>query len=121
MLYGTQQDGTVAVSSQHDTQSMKQGKQACIFYLCGNYRLNSGASASIPDSDGLTALHKAAQQACVPVLFLVQCICLHLVLVSHAKDEYYNTLTLKLERKMQKFDLRLMTADNCVFACTCMH
>jgi len=23
-----------------------------------------------------------------------------------AKDEYYNLLTLKLERKMQKFDLR---------------
>jgi len=26
-----------------------------------------------------------------------------------AKDEYYNLLTLKLERKMQKFDLRPKT------------
>lgn len=28
-------------------------------------------------------------------------------LSANAKDEYYNPLTLKLERKMQKFDLRL--------------
>lgn len=33
-----------------------------------------------------------------------------------AKDEYYNPLTLKLERKMQKFDLRLNIADTCPFA-----
>ena len=30
-----------------------------------------------------------------------------LCLSALAKDEYYNLLTLKLERKMQKFDLRL--------------
>ena len=75
--------------------------------MCANCRLDSGASAVIPDSDGLTALHKAAQQACfscfsvvLDVLVLAAC------LSANAKDEYYNPLTLKLERKMQKFDLR---------------
>lgn len=116
MLHGTQQDGTVAVSFQHAHQKHEAGLSSDVCAIC---RVRSGASASIPDSDGLTALHKAAQQACV--CFSKMRMFTPVVLVSHAKDEHYNTLTLKLERKMQKFDLRLKTADNCVFAFTCMH
>lgn len=72
--------------------------------MCVNCRLDNGANPCIPDSDGLTALHKAAQQARFSLLSY-GCIC-H-CLSATAKDEYYNPLTLKLERKMQKFDLRL--------------
>ena len=44
-----------------------------------------------------------------PVLGMMHVFALYLSAI--AKDEYYNPLTLKLERKMQKFDLRLNSAD----------
>ena len=70
----------------------------------------SGADAALADADGYTSLHKAAQQASL-LLATLPATCLLVILHRNdmsivAKDEYYNTLTLKLERKMQKFDLR---------------
>ena len=69
--------------------------------------VDSGAKASTPDADGHTALHKAAQQACLCPCTVGATLDVRFCLSALAKDEYYNPLTLKLERKMQKFDLRL--------------
>lgn len=69
--------------------------------------IGKGADAALADGDGHTSLHKAAQQArsLLAQLILPSLLRVRTLLVV-AKDEYYNTLTLKLERKMQKFDLR---------------